>query len=176
MGKKIAIGIALLLVAFLGFAAMQPDTFELKRSLSMAAPADKVFANINDFHKWEAWSPWAKIDPAMKATYTGTASGVGAVYDWTGNDEVGTGKMTITGSEAPGKIVIKPDFIAPFEAHNTTTFLIAKDGDKTKVDWIMTGNNNFMGKIIHVFMDMDKMVGPDFEKGLAQMKGVVEKG
>ncbi len=112
----------------------------------------------------------------MKTTYTGPASGVGAVYDWTGNDKVGTGKMTITGSEAPGKVVIKLDFIAPFEMTNTTTFVIAKDGDKTKVDWIMAGKNNFMSKVIHIFMDMDKMVGPDFEKGLAQMKAVVEKG
>ena len=142
----------------------------------MAAPPAEVFAHVNDFHKWADWSPWEKLDPAMKKTFSGAASGPGSVYEWTGNDQVGTGRMTLTDSTPSDLIRIKLEFLKPFEATNNTEFIFKPEGAGTKVTWNMAGNNNFMAKAAGLFMNMEKMVGGDFEKGLAQLKTTVEAG
>ncbi len=171
---KIALGAGVLVAALVGVIAMQPAEFKVQRSTSVSAPPDVVFSHINDFHQWEAWSPWAKIDPQMKTTYTGPETGVGAAYAWDGNDEVGSGKMTIKGSTPPAEVVIDLHFLTPFEAENITTFTVSPEGEGSKVVWAMTGHNNFMSKAFGLVMPMDKMVGGDFEKGLAAMKQVTE--
>ncbi len=174
MFKKILIGIAVIILVFLVVVAMQPADFRITRSTTIAAPADVVFAQVNDFHKWDVWSPWAKLDPAMKQTYEGAPTGVGAIYSWVGNKDVGEGRMTITQSR-PGELVgIKLEFLKPFAQVNNTEFALKPDGDKTAVTWSMAGTNNFMAKGFGLFMNLDKMVGGDFEKGLAQMQLVAE--
>lgn len=178
MIKKAILGILALVILILAglcvVIAMQPSDFKVTRSATFAAPPDRIFEQVNDFHKWEAWSPWAKIDPAMKTTYSGPATGVGSSYAWIGNDDVGEGKMTMTQSHSNEHIAIDLEFIKPFAAKNLTEFSFKPDGDKTNVTWTMTGKNNFMLKAFSLVMSMDKLVGGDFEKGLAQMKPVVE--
>ncbi|HEU4408624.1 MAG TPA: SRPBCC family protein [Polyangiaceae bacterium] len=174
MLKKILIGLGALLVAFVAFVSTRPGTFRIERSARIDAPPGVVFAQVNDFHAWEAWSPWAKLDPNMKATYAGPASGVGASYAWAGNDEVGEGKMTLTESRAPQKVGIRLEFLKPFEATNTTEFTFTPSGATTDVVWSMQGTNNFVSKLMGVFVDMDAMIGADFEKGLASLKQVSE--
>ena len=179
MIKKIILGtLALIVIAVAGFcvvAAMQSDDLTVTRTATFNAPPERIFEQVNDFHKWEAWSPWAKLDPAMKTTYSGPESGVGSSYAWTGNSEVGEGKMTISGSKPAEEVAIDLNFIKPFEANNVTTFAFKPDGDKTTVTWKMSGKKNFITKSMCLVIDMDKMIGADFEKGLAQMKPVVEK-
>ena len=174
MLKKILISLGATVLVFVSVVAMQPAGFRIVRSATIAAPAPAVFAQVNDFHKWEAWSPWAKIDPAMKQAYAGAPAGTGAVYTWAGNHEVGEGRMTVTESRPGEFIQIKLEFGKPFAATNTAEFTFKAEGDRTAVTWSMTGRNNFVGKMICLFMDMDKMVGGQFEKGLAQIKSVVE--
>lgn len=174
MIKKIALALGGIVVVFLGVVAMQPADFRIERSAVIAAPPEVVFAQVNDFHNWAAWSPWEKLDPAMKKTFSGAAAGVGSVYEWTGNDEVGAGRMTLTESRPAELIRIKLEFLKPFEATNTTDFTFKPEGGGTKTIWSMTGNNNFMAKAAGLFMNMEKMVGGDFEKGLAQLKTVSE--
>jgi polyketide cyclase/dehydrase/lipid transport protein len=174
MLKKILIAFALIIVVFVIVVATRPANFRITRSTAIAAPAEVVFAQVNDFHKWDAWSPWAKLDPAMKQTHEGTSAGAGAIYSWAGNKEVGEGRMTITESRTNDLIRIKLEFLKPFAAVNTTEFTFTPDGNQTAITWSMTGTNNFMAKAFCMFMDMDKMVGGDFEKGLAQMKSVAE--
>lgn len=178
MAKKVILGIlALILVVVAGLCvvvAMQPEDFKIIRSADIKAPSEKVFEMVNDFHNWDAWSPWAKLDPNMKTTHSGPGSGVGAAYSWVGNDEVGEGKMTIKSNHPPKQIVIDLEFIKPFPAKNLTEFGFKAEGDKTNVTWTMTGKKNFIMKGFCLVMDMDKMVGSDFEKGLAQMKTVAE--
>ena len=140
----------------------------------MSAPAPVVFAQVNDFHHWDAWSPWAKLDPTMKYTYEGAPSGAGAIYTWSGNAKVGEGRMTLIESHPSNLISIKLQFLKPFAATNTAEFTFTPEGDRTAVTWNMTGHNNFLFKAVSLFMNMDKTVGGDFEKGLAQMKSVVE--
>ena len=154
--------------------AMAASDFRVVRTATIAAPPSDVFVEVNDLHKWEGWSPWAKIDPAMKQTYEGAPAGTGAIYTWSGNDEVGEGRMTITESRPSDLIRIKLEFFKPFAATNTAEFTFKPEGNQTAVTWSMTGNNNFMAKAVHLFMNMDKMVGGQFEKGLAQMRSVVE--
>ncbi len=174
MFKKILVALAVVLVLFLGVVAMQPADFRVSRSTSMAAPPSAAFDQVNDFRRWEAWSPWAKLDPNMKVTYSGAESGVGAIYAWAGNEQAGEGRMTILESK-PGELVsIKLEFLKPFEATNTAEFSFKPEGAGALVTWSMFGKNSFMGKAIHLFMNMDKMVGGDFEKGLAQMKVAAE--
>jgi len=154
--------------------ATRPSDFALARTSTMAAPAATVFAQVNDFHKWTAWSPWENIDPALKREYSGPDAGAGAHYHWIGNSKVGEGQMTITESK-PGELVrIKLEFIKPFAATNDTTFTFKPEANGTLVTWTMTGKNGFMSKAFDLFMNMDKMVGRDFEKGLASMKTVSE--
>jgi hypothetical protein len=174
MIKKILIGLAAIVVVLVVIIALQPSHYRVERSATMKAPAVVVFAQVNDFHKWNAWSPWAKIDPAMKQTFEGAPAGTGAVYAWTGNKDVGEGRMTITDSHPSDLIKIKLEFIKPFTATNATDFTFKPQGDQTAVTWTMSGDNNFIGKAFSLFMNMDKMVGGDFEKGLAQMKAVTE--
>ena len=178
MIKKIllAIGIVIiaLVVVFVCIVALQPAHYRVQRSATVNAPASVVFAQVNDFHKWNAWSPLAKLDPAMKQTFAGAPSGTGAVYTWAGNSQVGEGRMTITESHPSDLIKIKLEFMKPFAATNATDFTFKPQGNQTAVTWTMDGDNNFTGKAFSLFMNMDKMVGGDFEKGLAQMKAVAE--
>ena len=160
-------------LAVLAIAAMKPDTFSLRREADIAAPPEKVFALINDFRDWTKWSPWEKLDPGLQRTHSGAANGKGAVYAWSGNKKVGQGHMEILES-APSAIRIKLDFLKPFEAHNITEFKLEPRGGGTHVSWTMSGPLNFMMKLMHVFMNMDKMVGKDFDAGLANMKKAAE--
>ena len=166
MLKIIAILASVLIAGLLIFAATKPDTFRVQRATSINAPPEKIFALINDLHNWGAWSPWEKMDPAMKRTHSGTAQGTGAGYAWDGNSKVGKGRMEITDTSPPSKIVIKLDFDKPFEAHNVSEFTLDPKGDATDVTWAMYGPNTFLGKVIQVFMSMDDMVGKQFETGL----------
>jgi uncharacterized protein YndB with AHSA1/START domain len=175
MFKTIAIVIAVLFAALLAYAATKPDTFRVQRATSIKAPPEKIFALINDLHSWNAWSPYEKKDPAMKRTHSGAANGKGAVYAWEGNHEIGMGSMEITESSPPSKVAIKLDFIKPFEGHNTAEFTLEPKGDSTNVTWAMYGPTPYLAKIIHVFFDMDNMVGKDFEAGLASLKTAAEK-
>jgi hypothetical protein len=174
MIKKILIGLAVVIIVFVVVVALQSSHYRVERSATMNAPASVVFAQVNDFHKWNAWSPWAKIDPAMKQTFDGAPAGTGAGYAWVGNSEVGEGRMTITESHPSDLIKIKLEFLKPFAATSDTVFTFKPEGNQTKVTWTMDGDKNFMAKAIHMFMNIDKMVGGDFEKGLAQMKTVAE--
>jgi hypothetical protein len=167
--------VAGLLAAVLIVASTRPDTFRLQRSIRINAAAERVFPLIADFHAWTAWSPWEELDPALKRTYGGAASGLGAIYEWEGNKQVGKGRMEITGVTAASRITIKLDFIAPFEAHNTAEFTLAAEGGATSVTWAMHGPSPYMMKVMGLFVSMDSMVGKDFEKGLAKLKAVAEK-
>ena len=171
---KILIALAVIVVLFVVIVAMQPSEFGVVRSATISAPAPALFAQVNDFHKWEAWNPWGKLDPTMKQAYEGAPAGTGAIYTWSGNNEVGEGRMTITESRPSDLIRIKLEFFKPFAATNTAEFTFKPEGNQTAVTWSMTGNNNFLAKAVHLFMNMDKMVGGQFEKGLAQMGSVVE--
>ena len=175
MIKKIVIVVAVLLAAVLIYAATRPDTFRIQRSASINAPPEKVFALINDFHGWSAWSAWEKKDPAMKRTFSGPASGNGAVYEWDGNSSVGKGRMEITESSPSSKIAIKLDFIKPFEGHNVATFTLEPQGGATMVTWAMDGPSPYIAKLMGVLFNMDKMIGADFEAGLANLKAAAEK-
>ena len=174
MIKKIIIAIAVLIAAVLILAATRPDTFSVQRAMLIKAPPGKIFPLINDFHNWGAWSPWEKLDLAMKKTHSGAASGKGAVYAWEGNNKVGHGSMEITES-SPVKIIMKLDFIKPFEGHNIAEFTLQAQGDVTHVQWLMHGPSPYMTKVIGLFCNMDNLIGKDFEAGLANMKAVTEK-
>ncbi len=175
MLKTIALVVVVIIAGILIFAATKPDTFRVERSAAIKAPPEKVFALINDFKRWEAWSPWEKKDPAMKRTYGATTGGKGAHYAWEGNSDVGQGSMDIAESVPPSKIALKLDFIKPFEGHNTVIFTLAPKGDMTDVTWSMSGPAPFMSKVMQVFINMDTMVGKDFESGLANLKAAAEK-
>jgi len=174
MLKKILIAIAAIVVVFVAVVAMQPSEFRIVRSATISAPAPAVFAQVNDFHNWEAWSPWAKLDPAAKTTFEGPSAGTGAIFRWAGNDKIGEGSMTITESRPSDLIRIKLEFLKPFAAINTTEFTFKPEGNQTAVTWSMAGKNNFIAKAVCLFMNMDKAVGGQFEKGLVNMKWVVE--
>jgi hypothetical protein len=174
MITKILIALAVIVVAFVVIVALQPSEFRIVRSATISAPAPAVFAQVNDFHNWEAWSPWAKLDPAAKTTFEGSSAGIGAIFRWAGNKEVGEGSMTITESRPSDLIRIKLEFLRPFAASNTAEFTFRPEGNQTDVTWSMEGQNNFIAKAVCLFMNMDKMVGGQFEKGLASMKSVVE--
>ena len=172
----IAVVLAIAIAVVLILAATKPDTFTVQRAAVVKAPPEKIFPLINDFHQWGTWSPWEGKDPGMKRTYSGTASGRGAVYAWDGNKNVGSGRMEILDTSSPSKIVIKLDFLKPFEAHNTAEFTMLPQGDgATNISWIMHGPAPFMSKMMQVFMNIDKMVGKDFEIGLANLKRLTEK-
>jgi uncharacterized protein YndB with AHSA1/START domain len=168
------IALAVIVVVFLIIVAMRPAQYRVARSVTVAAPGQAVFAQVNDFHKWEAWNPWGKIDPAMKHSYEGAPAGTGAIYTWVGNKEVGEGRMTVIESRPSDLIRIKMEFFKPFAGNSIAEFTFKPEGNQTAVTWSMTGENNFMAKAIHLFINMDKMIGGQFEKGLAQIKSLVE--
>jgi hypothetical protein len=170
----ILIAIAVLIVVFIVIVATRPSNFRVTRSATIPARAELVFAQVNDLHKFQDWSPWAKIDPACKLTYDGPPAGTGASFAWTGNNQVGEGRMTVIESR-PGELVrFKLEFLRPFKATNTAEFTFKSSGNQTEVTWSMFGKNNFMSKAFGLFVNCDKMVSGDFEKGLAQMKSVAE--
>ena len=175
MLKTIAIIIAIIIAAILIYAATQPDNFRIERSMSIKAKPEKVFLLINDFHQWEAWSPWEKIDPEIKRSYSGTTTGKGAVYEWRGNKDIGQGRMEIIESSPPSRIVIMLDFITPFEAHNSVEFTLVSQGDTTLVTQAMYGSSPFISKLMGLFFSMEKMVGQKYEEGLASLKAIAEK-
>lgn len=173
--KWVLIGLGGVIVVFLIVVAMQPADFKVERSATLRAPAPAAFAQVNDFQNWQAWSPWEKVDPALKRSYDGPKAGTGAIYAWQGNKDVGEGRMTITESR-PGELVrIKLEFFKPFAAVNDTVFRFQPSGEATTVTWSMSGQNNFVSKAMCLFINMDRMVGGMFEQGLAQMKTVVER-
>jgi len=171
----IAIVLALAIAIILIVAATKPNTFSIQRATIVKAPPERIFPLINDFHQWGTWSPYENKDPAMKRSYSGAESGQGAVYAWKGNKNVGSGRMEILEASAPSKIVIKLDFFTPFEGHNTAEFTMLPQGDATNLTWLMHGPLPFMGKIMHVFINVDRMVGKDFEAGLINLKTLGEK-
>ena len=172
----VIVGIFLIFVAaLLGYAATKPNTFCVQRTASINAPAEKIFTLISDFRRWLSWSPWEKLDPQLKRTYSGPADGRGAVYEWEGNKKVGTGRMEITEAALPSKIQIKLDFLKPFEAHNTAEFTLETRGNSTNVTWVMHGRQPFLFKVMTTFLNMEKMIGKDFETGLANLKNITEK-
>src|ERR1700704_1568504 len=166
----VAVVLALAIAVVLILASRKPDIFRVQRVTTVKAPPEKIFSLINDFHQWVTWSPYEKKDPAMKRTYSGAESGKGAVYAWDGNNNVGSGRMEILDTSVPSKIVIKLDFFKPFEGHNTAEFTMLPQGDATNITWLMHGPAPFMSKLMQVFMNMDRMIGKDFEAGLANLK------
>jgi uncharacterized protein YndB with AHSA1/START domain len=171
----IAVILAIAIIAVLVLAATKPGALRVQRSVSIKAPAETIFSLINDFHQWRSWSPYENKDPAMKRTYSGAERGKGAVYAWDGDKNVGSGRMEILEASTPQKIVIKLDFFKPFEGHNTAEFTMLPQGDGTHVTWLMHGPANFMSRLIQVFMNLDNMIGKDFEAGLANLKTITEK-
>jgi len=168
-------GVAVVIAIFVTVVALQPSDFRIERSAAIAAPAPAVFAQVNDFQNWRAWSPWEKLDPQLKRIYEGPAAGTGAQYAWVGNKDVGEGRMTILESR-PGELVrIRLEFFKPFAATNTAEFSFRPSGNGTELTWSMSGQNNFVARAICLFMNMDKMVGGQFEQGLAQIKSIVER-
>lgn len=176
MLRKILLGLLVLVVVVIVVVALQPADFRIARHATVAAAPAAVFEHINDFHRWEAWSPWAKLDPACKNSFSGPEKGVGAAFAWDGNNEVGAGSMTIQESVPGEKVVIRLEFLRPMKAVNTALFSLTPEGAGTAVEWTMTGKNGFMGKVFSLVVDCDAMVGGDFEKGLAGLKRVVETG
>jgi uncharacterized protein YndB with AHSA1/START domain len=171
----IVIGVVVLaVVVVLVVAATKPDTFRIQREETIQAPPERVFPLINDFHRWLAWSPWEKMDPNLKRTYSGPEAGPGAVYEWDGNKKVGQGRMEIKESVPPSRVLIQLDFIKPFSANNTAEFTLDRRGDGTHVTWAMTGRQPFMFKVMKVFINMDRIVGKDFEAGLANLRAQAE--
>jgi uncharacterized protein YndB with AHSA1/START domain len=170
----IAILLALAIAVVLILTSRKPDTFSVSRAAAIHAPPEKIFALISDFRQWRAWSPYEDRDPNLQRSYSGAANGRGAVYEWNGNNNVGSGRMEILEAPPPGKVVIKLDFLKPFEAHNTAEFTLLPQGDTTNVTWLMHGPAPLMSKVMQVFMNMDNMIGKDFAIGLANLKRITE--
>jgi len=171
----VAIVLAIAIAVVLIFAATKPNRFSVQRATTVKAPPEIIFPLINDFHQWGNWSPYEQKDPAMKRTYCGAESGKGAIYAWDGNKNVGSGRMEILDASAPSKIQIKLDFFTPFEGHNTAEFTMLPQGHATSLTWLMHGPAPFMSKLMQVFMNIDNMIGKDFEIGLANLKRLAEK-
>jgi polyketide cyclase/dehydrase/lipid transport protein len=176
MLKKILIALVVILAALLVVVAVQPSEFRVERTTTIAAPADTVFEQVNNLRKWDAWSPWAKLDPAAKISFEGPEAGQGAAMGWSGNENVGEGKMTIVESKPKDDIKIKVDFTKPFEGSIGSEFGFKANADKTDVTWAMTGHRTFVQKAFCLIMNGDKMMGGDLEKGLSQLKSVTEQG
>jgi hypothetical protein len=174
-GLIVVIAVAALVAVPLLLASRKPDVFRVQRSLRIAAPPDRIFPWLQDFQRWQQWSPYEVKDPAMRRTHSGAASGPGAIYEWNGNKNVGSGRMEILQAAVPSRLLIDLQFITPFRNHCTATFTLAGDGNATTVTWEMQGPALFMSKLMQVFMDMDRMVGRDFEVGLASLEALAEK-
>jgi len=168
----IILSIAVILIGLIVAIAMQPTDFVVTRSAAIPAPAAALFAQVNDFHNWQEWSPWAKLDPNAKNSFEGAASGEGAIFSWSGNGKVGAGKMTLEESRPNTLIKIKLEFFSPFKATNVAQFTFAPGGDLTIVTWSMSGKNNFMAKTFGMVMNCDKIIGSMFDKGLANLQEV----
>jgi hypothetical protein len=170
----ILLAIAVLIVILVVVIVTRPEDFSITRSATMSVTPQAVFPQVNDLHNWSAWSPWAKLDPNMKMTFAGPEAGTGAAYTWTGNSKVGEGRMTIVESRPSELVRIKLEFMKPFTATNASEFTFQPQGGQTTVTWSMTGKRNFMTKAMSLVMSMEKMLGGQFEQGLAQMKAIVE--
>jgi uncharacterized protein YndB with AHSA1/START domain len=171
---KIVVALVAVVAAFAAFVALQPSEYRVVRSATIAAPAPEIFAQVNDFHKWEAWSPWAKLDPNAKTTFDGASAGEGAIFAWAGNSNVGEGSMTVTESRPAERIRIRLDFVQPMAGTSTAEFTFRPEGNRTAVTWAMFGQNNFLSRAICLFMNQDKMIGDHFEKGLENLKALTE--
>ncbi|WP_309894523.1 SRPBCC family protein [Archangium sp.] len=174
MFKKFVFALTALIVGFTAFVAMRPATYRVERSLTMATPVDLPFGLVNDFHRWHFWSPWDALDPKMKKTFDGPYAGPGAIYSWSGNEQAGQGTMTILDARPYESIHIQLEFLKPWPSKSNTTFTFEPVAEGVTVRWTMEGTNNFMGKAFSLFMDMDGMIGQDFEKGLATIKTLTE--
>jgi len=175
MFKYIGIALAVIVAAILIAAATRPDSFRVERSVRIGAPAEKIFHYVNDFHQWGVWSPWEKLDPAMKRNYAGPAAGNGAVYEWQGNGKVGQWRMYIPAATEPRHILIKLDFIQPLEGHNRATFNFQPAGNDTEVVWTLEGPSPYISKVMGLIFNMDRLIGTDFETGLANLESASEK-
>ena len=175
MFTTVALIIVCLVGLLLAYASTRPGAIHVQRAATIKAPADAIFPLINDFHQWTAWSPWEKRDPALKRTYGGAQSGAGAIYEWDGNKQVGQGRMEITESSPPSRIAIQLDFIKPFEGHNVAEFTLVPQNGATQVHWAMRGPSPYVARLMGIFFNMDKMIGQDFEAGLANLKAAAEK-
>jgi len=171
----VATVVVVAIVALLGYAATRPDHFRVARSTVIAAPPERIYVLLDDFHKWGAWSPYEKLDPAMSRTYGGPASGLGSTYAWSGDGKAGAGRMEIVEATAPSKLVIDLDFIKPFQSRNKAIFTLAPEGGATRVTWAMEGPSPFLFRVMSVIFNTDKIVGKDFETGLANLKAEAEK-
>ena len=176
VGILILVGTVVALAAFLAFVASRPAEFRIERSIALEAPPSSIFPHVNDLRRWSSWSPWEGMDPALKRAYEGADAGVGAVYHYSGNNKVGEGRMTIRKSEPSSRVELELQFLRPFVATNTAVFEFASEGGKTKVTWAMEGKNSFAFKLFGLVFDSEKLVGRDFEKGLAKLKELVESG
>lgn len=174
MLKKILLGLTVVIIVFLIVVALQPSEYRVTRSVTIAASPEAVFPHVNELKKWAAWNPWEKIDPNMKLTYEGPEAGVGASYSWVGNNEVGEGRMSITDSRPNESVKLKLEFFKPMAGVSDADFTFKPLGNQTEVTWAMSGRNNFIAKALCLFMNMDKMIGGQFEKGLADLKAVAE--
>ncbi|MBI5900025.1 MAG: SRPBCC family protein [Rhodocyclales bacterium] len=176
MLKLMLVVVFVLLAGLMIYVATRPASFRIQRSIRIAAPREKLFAYLADLHNFDAWSPWAPLDPAMRKTHSGPAGGVGAGYEWQGNNKVGHGRMEIVEAVAPERVLIKLDFLKPFEAHNMAEYRLAECDGETEFTWAMHGPNNFLSKVMGLFFNMDRMVGAQFEQGLLALKTVAERG
>jgi hypothetical protein len=174
MWKKILFGLAVVILAAVAFVATRPAEYVVERRASIGAPPALVYAALIDFHRWRTWSPWAALDPAQQEEYGGAASGVGATYHWSGNDAVGEGRMTVTEARPDEYVAIRLEFLRPFPTDNVVEYEITADDAGSVATWRMTGRNGFVGKAYALFVDMDSMLGSDFEKGLSALGRVVE--
>jgi Polyketide cyclase / dehydrase and lipid transport len=175
MLKMILMVLIVIVAIVLIIAALKPNRFHIARSINIKAPPEKIFTHLNNFHAWEAWSPWEKADPTCKRSYSGNESGVGAIYEWSGNKNLGEGRMEIVESTPASKMVLKLDFIKPFEGHNMVEFTLQTHGDVTTVTQAMSGESMFIHKIMGLCFNMDKMIGTKYEEGLSTLKAIVEK-
>jgi hypothetical protein len=175
MVKKLLIAIVVLVAGFAGYVAMQPPEGRVARSVTIAAPPAAIFPHVNELKAWDAWSPWAKLDPNAKTTLAGPPSGNGAVFGWSGNDDIGEGKMTIVESRPTELIKIRTDFTKPFTGTSNTDFTFKPEGDKTLVTWEMRSQQSFLIRAMCIIFNGDKIIGDQFEKGLANLKAVAEK-
>jgi hypothetical protein len=177
MLKKVILAVIFVFLAVpllvMAIALTRPTTYQVQRSIAVSAPPDAIYGAVVDFHRWERWSPWGKLDPNQRTTFAG--EGVGAVYTWDGNDQVGAGRMTIVEAVPGSKVLIKLEFLRPWASVNETSFVVVPDPAGSRVTWLMNGTHGFVGRAMSIFMDMDKMIGPDFERGLASLKADLER-
>jgi uncharacterized protein YndB with AHSA1/START domain len=174
MFNLVAVIVALPIAGLLAFAATRPNTFRVQRRARIAAEPEAIFALIADLRRWEAWSPYEKMDPGMERTFSGAESGKGAAYEWSGNRNAGAGRMEIMDAVPHSKVVIQLDFMRPFKSSNVAEFTLEPDGDATVVTWALDGPSPYISKLVGVFINMDRMIGQQFEEGLEALKATAE--